>query len=48
MAQASVIAAWVTLFLKAAAVMACAVALLCLFWAIRSRSSSQKKDDDLG
>lgn len=48
MGQASVIAAWIMLLFKAAGLVACAIVMLCVFWAIRSRSSSQKKDDDLG
>lgn len=48
MAQASAIAAWVMLLFKAAGLVACTIVVLCVFWAIRSRSSSQKKDDDLG
>lgn len=43
MAQASVIAAWVMLLFKAAGLVACAIVMLCVYWAIRSRSSFQKE-----
>jgi|GEM_PF-4233898 len=47
MAQASVIAAWIMLLLKALAVITCTVVVLCIIWAILSRRASQKKTDDL-
>lgn len=48
MVPASVITAWVILLIKAAAWMACTIAMLCLFWAMRSRSLSHKKENDPG
>lgn len=48
MAQASFIAAWAMLFFKLVGVIACAVVLLGLFWAIRTRRTPPNKDDDIG
>lgn len=47
MAQASAIAAWLMLILKVAVgLIAFSIVMLCLFWVIRSRKLSKKKNAD--
>lgn len=48
MVQASLVTAWVMLFLKAATLVAGAILVIWVVWAIRSRRSPRKQNDDRG